>query len=348
MILIITHSKDNDGHFSGAICQYFEEKLNNVDPNGIMYLRWSYGDKDPDKDYLRKFSKVYVLDLTLSLEIMDFLAKEYSGSVVWIDHHLANYSRLPEYILNQIPGDRNHENAACINTWRWWLNIISQNQEYYNAFVEFNEGVYNALCAMELDESLFYTLESSGWSEIRKHIPIWLYMIGCYDIWKWNGSNLWNKYIIPFEYFLRSDLDGPKGAYEFIRDYFDCMTYQTIPDISGFITVGRYIFKYQEKRNNSVLSNLYKISTLNETTGKKVNCLVINTLDRGSVIFNNINPDLKVWADYYILWHNTGKKYKYSAYSEKPDVFVPDLKIKGCLFGGHPHAGGCVTNKKLL
>jgi hypothetical protein len=36
------------------------------------------------------------------------------------------------------------------------------------------------------------------------------------------------------------------------------------------------------------------------------------------------------------------------AYSEKENMLVPNLKIKGCLFGGHPHAGGVVTEKKRL
>lgn len=347
MILIITHSKDNDGHFSGAICQYFEEKLNNIGTDQISYLRWSYGDKDPDTEYLKCFDKIYILDLTLSLNVMEFLAKEYKGSIIWIDHHLANYSKLPEYILNLIPGIRNHEYAACVNTWEWWLNFISLNESMYKELTDFNERVYNALSALEIDESLFYNLEPN-WTIIRKNTPIWLYLIGCYDIWKWHGSDLWNKYIIPFEYFLRSDIEGPKGAYEFIKDFFSCITYDLIPDISSYITTGRYIFKYQEKRNNSVLGNLYKTTVINENTGKRVNCLVINTQDRGSVIFDNISPELRSWSDYFILWNCTGKKYKYSAYSEKPNVFVPDLKIKGCTFGGHPHAGGCVSDRKRL
>mgnify|MGYP003538810397 CR=1 FL=1 len=65
MILIITHSKDNDGHFSGAICQYFEEKINGIKSEDIIYLRWSYGDKDPERSELEKYSKIYILDLTL-------------------------------------------------------------------------------------------------------------------------------------------------------------------------------------------------------------------------------------------------------------------------------------------
>ena len=345
MILIITHSKDNDGHFSGAICQYFEEKINGIKSEDIIYLRWSYGDKDPERSELEKYSKIYILDLTLPDHIMEYFAREYKGSVVWIDHHLANYSRLPEYINNLIPGTRDHNYSASINTWNWWINFMTPEQ--FNTIKEFNERVYNAFPALELDES-FYKKADPDWERNRGLYPYWLYLSGCYDIWRWNGTELWDKYIIPFEYCLKATIDGPKGAYEMIKMYFNCIESCTIPDVSSYINTGRVVYKYQEKRNKSILGNVYKMTVLNEMTGTNVNCLVINTIDRGSKIFDTINPELKIWADYYILWNCYGRKYKYSAYSEKENMLVPNLKIKGCQFGGHPHAGGVVTDKKRL
>lgn len=345
MILIITHSKDNDGHFSGAICQYFEEKINEIKPEEIVYLRWSYGDKDPERDELEKYSKIYILDLTLSDPVMEYFARDYKGPVIWIDHHLANYSRLPEYINNLIPGTRDHNYAACVNTWNWWMNFLTPEQ--VNIIKEFNEKTYNAFPALELDENLYKKVDLN-WNINRSWYPFWLYLSGCYDIWKWNGTELWDKYIIPFEYCLRATIDGPKGAYEMIKIYFDCIEAQTIPDISSYINTGRVVYKYQEKRNKSILGNIYKATVLNETTGTYVNCLAINTLDRGSKIFDTISPELREWTDYFILWNCYGKKYKYSAYSEKENMLVPNLKIKGYQFGGHPHAGGVVTDKKRL
>ena len=81
MILIITHSKDNDGHFSGAICQYFEETIRGVNPSEINYLRWSYGDKDPSIQELNGYERIYILDLTLSPQIMEFLVKLSSSNI---------------------------------------------------------------------------------------------------------------------------------------------------------------------------------------------------------------------------------------------------------------------------
>ena len=346
-VLIITHSKDNDGHFSGAISQYFEEKIRGTKTENVSYLRWSYGDKNPDITELSKFNRIYVLDLTLDFSIMDFLAREYKGSVIWIDHHQANYEKLPDYIHNLIPGIRNSDFAACINTWYWWLDFI-QDQELIKNIFEFNNKVFNAFPALELDSSIFVQTDPQWESKYKTELPIWLYLVGNYDIWNWHGSKLWDEFIIPFEYCLRAEIDGPSGAYTLINNYFNCMSWVTIPDYSSYIRTGKYIFKYQGKRNNSVLGNLYKRVILNETTGQNVNCLIINTQDRGSVIFDNISPELRAWADYYILWNYTGKKYKYSAYSDKDHVLVPELKIKDHLFGGHPHAGGVVSNKKLL
>lgn len=345
MILIITHSKDNDGHFSGAICQYFEEAIRKTNPLEINYLRWSYGDKDPSIPELNGYERIYILDLTLSPQIMEFLAMGYQGGVVWIDHHKANYEKLPDYIHNRIPGTRSDEKAACVLTWDWWLNFLDPDK--VRDLLGFNQRVADAFPALELDESVFYNTDSA-WVNNRVFYPLWLYLIGCYDIWKWNGTELWDKYIIPFEYCLRATIDGPKGAYEMIKIYFDCIEAQTIPDVSSYINIGKVVYKYQEKRNKSILGNIYKAIVFNEMTGSNVNCLVINTLDRGSKIFDTISPELREWTDYFILWNCYGKKYKYSAYSEKENMLVPNLKIKGYQFGGHPHAGGVVTDKKRL
>lgn len=344
MVLIITHSKDNDGHFSGAICQYFEESIRKTKTEDIQYLRWSYGDKNPNIEELNKFDRIYILDLTLDFSIMDFLAREYKKQVIWIDHHKANYEKLPEYIHNLIPGIRECEKAACVLTWDWWMNFL--DSEKAKDLFEFNQKVIDAFPALELDESVLYT--DPDWANNKVFYPFWLYLIGCYDIWKWHGTELWNKMIIPYEYCLRAEIDGPGGAYKLICNYFDCMIYNTVPDYSSYLRIGKSIFRYQEKRNNSVLGNLYKKTILNETTGQTVNCIIINTQDRGSVIFDTISPELRLWADYYILWNYTGRKYKYSAYSDKDFMLVPELKIKGYLFGGHPHAGGVVSDKKLL
>lgn len=342
MTLIITHSKDNDGHFSGAICQYFEETLYNHE---VMYLRWSYGDKNPDFMELQGFDKIYILDLTLDPKVMEFLAKDYRGSVVWIDHHVANYEKLPEWIHNCIPGTRNGSKAACILTWEWWLNFLDSDST--KDLFKYNTHIYDAFPALELDESVIFSIDPD-WQNNRVFYPYWLYFAGCYDIWKWNGTELWDKYIIPHEYYLRSSVDGPSGALQVIKSYFSCMESDSIPDIPGYIHIGELVYRYQEKRNRATAANLYKVSVTNDTTGNKVNCLVINTLERGSKVFDSVSQDLRNWADYFILWNCSGKKYRYSAYSEKPDVFVPDLKIKGEAFGGHPHAGGVVCNKKLI
>lgn len=346
MVLIITHSKDNDGHFSGAICQYFEETIRKTNPLEINYLRWSYGDKDPSIQELNGYERIYVLDLTLSPQIMEFLAMGYQGGVVWIDHHKANYEKLPDYVHNRIPGTRSDEKAACVLTWDWWLNFLGPDKA--RDLLGFNQRVADAFPALELDESVFYNTDPE-WVNNRVFYPLWLYLIGCYDIWKWNGTELWDKMIIPYEYYLRGDLeDGPKGAYKIIKSYFDCIDAVIIPDYTTCLTVGRTVFKYQSKRDSGTLGNLYKTTVVNETNGQKVNCLVINTLDRGIRIFNGISPELREWTDYFILWNCTGRKYKYSAYSEKDNVFVPDLMLKGCRFGGHPHAGGVVVDKKRL
>ncbi len=345
MILIITHSKDNDGHFSGAICQYFEETIRGTLPLEINYLRWSYGDKDPNIDELQKYERIYVLDLTLNSSVMEFLAKDYRGSIVWIDHHVANYEKLAPEIHNLIPGIRSGESAACILTWEWWLNFIEPNK--IETIFHFNEKVYDAFPALELDESILVKTDLE-WPNNRSIYPYWLYFSGCYDIWKYSNTELWDKFIIPHEYYLRSTVDGPSGALEVIKNYFSCIESKSIPDIGQYIRTGSLVYRYQEKRNKATAANLYKASVFNEITRSKVNCLVINTLERGSKVFDSVSQELRDWADYFILWNCSGKKYKYSAYSEKENIFVPNLKIRGESFGGHPHAGGVVCEKRLI
>lgn len=342
MTLIITHSKDNDGHFSGAICQYFEETLYN---NEVTYLRWSYGDKNPDLMELQGFEKIYILDLTLDTKIMEFLAKDYKGSIVWIDHHVANYEKLPTWVHNCIPGTRDGTKAACILAWEWYLNLL--DPEKVRDLLNFNTKVYDSFSALGLDESIIFNTDLD-WQNNRVFYPYWLYFAGCYDIWKWNGTELWDKYIIPHEYYLRSSVDGPSGALQVIKNYFSCIDTELVPDISQYIHVGELVYRYQEKRNKATAANLYKAVVVNDNTGKKVNCLVINTLERGSKVFDSVSQEHRDWADYFILWNCCGKKYRYSAYSEKPNVLVPNLKIKGETFGGHPHAGGVVCNRKLI
>ena len=53
----------------------------------------------------------------------------------------------------------------------------------------FNEKVYNAFPALELDESILFKTDME-WGNNRSIYPYWLYFLGCYDIWKWNGMEL--------------------------------------------------------------------------------------------------------------------------------------------------------------
>lgn len=103
------------------------------------------------------------------------------------------------------------------------------------------------------------------------------------------------------------------------------------------IESGKAISKYVEKEYEQ-----YRKAYAYESRIDGVKCLVVNRRCN-SLIFGNLIKDYPIVA----IWVFDGEKYKYSIYSDKPDVNCSKIaeRYGG---GGHKGASGFVSEKMIF
>ena len=172
----------------------------------------------------------------------------------------------------------------------------------------------------------------------------WMYLMGC----DFDDIPLFVKYV--------SDFDCWQFKYEeslFFKYALESMDYDALdiiwnklvkdsnskdnPLLAEMVHNGTVISKYVEKEYEA-----YRNAYAYESRIDGIKCLVVNR-SCNSLVFGEVIKDYPIVA----IWAFNGEKYKYSIYSEKPDVDCSKIaeRYGG---GGHKGASGFVSNKMIL
>lgn len=343
-VLIYTHAVDLDGWTSGALVKLMHELAHPIEHNNVTYTikEWTYSREEPKFEKLIGYDYFYLTDLHFSTKLMAQLFNHYMDKFIWLDHHKksindfynewkdvaeANDLYVPlmdNRICCNINGIQSDEFAACGLTWNYFMDkIIAEGtvQKFTEIFKEFK---YSKL----FDVDIF----TAG--------PIWLRLIDSYDRWNNSDKNYWNKYVMPFQFYMRSRINSVDKMLSYINSFEDVAGY--INNDIGY-TTAKVEIDAQIYEGNSILSYqkiLYKNQwkTGYKTTLENYNVFVLNTQDRGSIIFEDM-PD-KDNYDLFVPWYFDGTNYNYSMYTFRDDVDCAELCAKYISGSGHRKASG--------
>ena len=109
----------------------------------------NYGDEIP-WEAIQKADRVVIVDFSLPLD--DMLQIQKVAELIWVDHHVSALESLSS--LENVPGERNLEDAACVLVWRTFfpqeqiprvVNFIGDRDVWrfaYEESAEFCEGLF--------------------------------------------------------------------------------------------------------------------------------------------------------------------------------------------------------------
>lgn len=119
--IVIYHSADFDGIFSGLVCNFFL-KRGDCD---VTLVGWNHGDPTPILDY-EGADVIYIVDLAIDALMS---RPELKDKIVWIDHHISSINKYDNgaqgYFDNSsvsFAGLRIDGVAACRLCWQYFLN----------------------------------------------------------------------------------------------------------------------------------------------------------------------------------------------------------------------------------
>lgn len=125
--LVIYHSADFDGKFSGAVCLHWLKKMG----NDVTLVGWDFGDPQIDIDDWMDFNtEVYVVDLPL--ECMAEPTDAGHMNLIWIDHHKSSIEKYGD----GFDGLRMDGVAACRLAWQWFLDPIGAEAMAKTAYTD--------------------------------------------------------------------------------------------------------------------------------------------------------------------------------------------------------------------
>ena len=115
-ILIIYHRVDFDGVFSGKIVEKFIQDCG----FDAELFGWNYGDELPNFNEIENnYSKIIMVDISFSPEIMIYLRTQCKIEVIWIDHHKTAIEFSYQNQYSDLPGIRRNGTAACELCWEY-------------------------------------------------------------------------------------------------------------------------------------------------------------------------------------------------------------------------------------
>ncbi len=106
MFIVCLHHNDQDGRCAAAIVRRA------LGRNVRMY-EINYGEEIP-WEAIQKADQVVIVDFSLPLD--DMLQIQKMTELIWVDHHVSSLEALSS--LENVAGERNLEDAACVLVWR--------------------------------------------------------------------------------------------------------------------------------------------------------------------------------------------------------------------------------------
>lgn len=161
-------------------------------------------------------------------------------------------------------------------------------------------------------------------------IPLFVKYVSDFDCWQFKyEESLFFKYALESTDYDALDIIWNK----LVKD----SNSKDNPLLAEMVHNGTVISKYVEKEYEA-----YRNAYAYESRIDGIKCLVVNR-SCNSLVFGEVIKDYPIVA----IWAFNGEKYKYSIYSEKPDVDCSKIaeRYGG---GGHKGASGFVSNKMIL
>ena len=281
----IYHSKDTDGHFSGAVLKY---KYPDIELRG-----WDYRDEVPSFESMEGYDEVILIDITFPFDILQELGTRTKLTV--IDHHISFKKQVDNHL--QIGHD-----------------IVTANLKY----ITFEYIYDDKLSACEL-----------GFKNYFGYVPPIVELVGKYDTWRANGTDEWDKHVLPVKYFLYGKVNKPEDIDSkwFIMD--ELLNALALADM---FDIGKSIMEYERKMDESK-TNSYAFER--EAYGLRALCINTNFMSSETMMtkFDSSKHDIMIGFAY------NGNNWGVSLRSVGDKVDVSQIaKDRGG--GGHSQSAG--------
>lgn len=318
-IYILYHSKDLDGYCSGAIASmYFRKKLKE---DG--YIRDWLVEFAPDNPHnavlnYRKISFLVSSKARIHLIGVDYGQEppeiEFDSEVVLMD---MSYSEL--FMRRMI-------NMASKFTWI----------DHHKSSIEKLD-----VLTKEQNEKFRYVLDRHysacelAWYHFfpDKHITPAVTLLGKYDTWRGYGTDEWNNNVMPFQMGMRQ-ITG--NAYEFPVILLEDNWGEEIPKI---MMSGEQILKYQEAQYQRACAIAFEDKLCD------YRALCMNIGGANFTAFKSVWDGKK--HDIAVTFHYTGTNWKYSLFTDKPEIDVSEI-AKRFGGGGHKGAAGFTSEREIM
>ena len=281
----IYHSKDTDGHFSGAVLKY---KYPDIELRG-----WDYKDEVPSFESMNRYDEIILIDITFPFDILQELGTRTKLTV--IDHHVSFKKQVDNHL--QIGHDVVTDELKSITF----------------------EYIYDdKLSACEL-----------GFKHYFGYIPPIVELVGKYDTWRANGTDEWDKHVLPVKYFLYGKVNKPEDIDSkwFIMD--ELLNTLALADM---FDIGKSIMEYERKMDESK-TNSYAFER--EVYGLRALCINTNFMSSETMMtkFDSSKHDIMIGFAY------NGNNWGVSLRSIGDKVDVSQIaKARGG--GGHSQSAG--------
>lgn len=281
----IYHSKDTDGHFSGAVLKY---KYPDIELRG-----WDYKDEVPSFESMEGYDEIILIDITFPFDILQELGTKTKLTV--IDHHVSFKKQVDNHL--QIGHDVVTDELKSITF----------------------EYIYDdKLSACEL-----------GFKHYFGYVPPIVELVGKYDTWRANGTDEWDKHVLPVKYFLYGKVNKPEDIDSkwFIMD--ELLNALALADM---FDIGKSIMEYERKMDESK-TNSYAFEI--EAYGLRALCINTNFMSSETMMtkFDSSKHDIMIGFAY------NGNNWGVSLRSVGDKVDVSQIaKERGG--GGHSQSAG--------
>ena len=281
----IYHSKDTDGHFSGAVLKY---KYPDIELRG-----WDYKDEVPSFESMNGYDEIILIDITFPFDILQELGTKTKLTV--IDHHVSFKKQVDNHL--QIGHDVVTDE----------LKSITFEYIYDDKF-----------SACEL-----------GFKHYFGYVSPIVELVGKYDTWRANGTDEWDKHVLPVKYFLYSKVNKPEDIDSkwFIMD--ELLNALALADM---FDIGKSIMEYERKMDESK-TNSYAFER--EAYGLRALCINTNFMSSETMMtkFDSSKHDIMIGFAY------NGNNWGVSLRSVGDKVDVSQI-AKARFGGGHSQSAG--------
>ena len=254
---------------------------------------WDYKDEVPSFESMKGYDEIILIDITFPFDILQELGTRTKLTV--IDHHVSFKKQVDNHL--QIGHDVVTDELKSITF----------------------EYIYDdKLSACEL-----------GFKHYFGYIPPIVELVGKYDTWRANGTDEWDKHVLPVKYFLYGKVNKPEDIDSkwFIMD--ELLNALALADM---FDIGKSIMEYERKMDESK-TNSYAFER--EVYGLRALCINTNFMSSETMMtkFDSSKHDIMIGFAY------NGNNWGVSLRSVGDKVDVSQIaKERGG--GGHKNASG--------